>query len=140
MPNEIKPKKQISTKLGFLIITISVVIIYVIFSPGGTGKKETIQPSQQKVQIYPSLSEETMDRNFILSCAGGDEVVLWDKPTDAAGGARFRNRVPCGTFGWAFNKYYNEEHNITFYAINTNDTRVKNAYGWITEDLITWRE
>ena len=63
-----------------------------------------------------------------------------DKPTSSAEGARLRDKVPCGTRCWAFNKYYNEELNITFYAINTNDSRVKNAYGWVTEDLITWSE
>ncbi len=103
-------------------------------------KPEITQLPQQETQKYPSFIEETMDRDCILSCAGGDEVVLWDKPTSAAKGARPRDAVPCGTFCWAFNKYYNEEYNITFYAVNTLDPRVKNAWGWITEDLITWLE
>ena len=90
-------------------------------------------------QKYPSLAKETMDKDLILNCLGGDEVSLWDKPTDAAGGSRARGRIPCGTFAWAFNKYHNEKLNVVFYAINTNDTRVKNDYGWVTEDLITWR-
>lgn len=140
---EIKTKKakekQKKTRKVWLI-TLGMIVFVVIITSLGGNNKQTSQSPQQKTQGYPSFSQETMDRDCILSCAGGDEVVLWDKPTDAAGGARFRNRVPCGTFGWAFNKYYNEELNVTFYAINTNDTRVKNAYGWITEDLITWRE
>lgn len=124
------------------IATVLLVIISGIFNPIGPKDKEksaqNLTPSTK--QKYPNLTEETMDRNFILSCEGGDEVVLWDKPTDLAGGVQFKYRVPCGTFGWAFNKYYNEELKVTFYAINTNDKRVKNAYGWITEDFLTWRE
>jgi hypothetical protein len=89
---------------------------------------------------YPRLTEETMDRNLVLSCEGGDDVVLWDLPTSAGEGAKSRDRVPCGTYGWAFNQYYNESLGITFYAINTLDERVDNAYGWITEDLIIWKE
>lgn len=99
----------------------------------------TQTPSSASTPRYPNLTEETMDKNLVLSCEGGDEVVLWDKPTGAAGGASFKYRIPCGTLGWAFNKYFNEELKVTFYAINTNDTRVDNAYGWVTEDLITWR-
>jgi len=96
-------------------------------------------PNTDTKQGYPSLTEETIDRNFVFSCEGGDEVVLWDKPTDIGNGARFNYRVPCGTLGWAFNKYYNEELGLTFYAVNTNDKRVKNSYGWIIEDFLTWR-
>ncbi|MDD5688652.1 MAG: hypothetical protein PHQ76_00020 [Caldisericia bacterium] len=103
-----------------------------------TQVQETSQTSQQATKEYPSFSEETMNRNCILSCAGGDEVVLWDKPTDAAGGARLHDKVPCGTHCWAFNKYYNQGLDFTFYAVNTFDPNVKNSYGWITEDLITW--
>lgn len=102
-----------------------------------TEKEETTEQADEE---YPSLIEETMDKDCILNAEGGDEVSLWDKPTSSAGGARLRDKVPCGTRCWAFNKYYNEEYNITFYAINTNDPRVKNAYGWVTEDLITWSE
>lgn len=141
--NEVRPKRRLK-KLLLIVGGLFILIIIIVIANGGDKKKEIkseiTQPPQQEIQKYPSFTEETMDRNFILSCIGGDEVVLWDKPTDAAGGARFRDRVPCGTFGWAFNKYYNEEHNITFYAVNTLDPRVKNTYGWITEDLITWRE
>lgn len=103
-------------------------------------KPEITQLPQQEAQRYPSFAKETMDRDCILSCEGGDEVVLWDKPTSAAKGARLHDKVPCGTRCWAFNKYYNEEYNITFYAVNTLDPRVENAWGWITEDLITWLE
>ncbi|GAG71793.1 unnamed protein product, partial [marine sediment metagenome] len=81
-------------------------------------KPEITQLPQQETQKYPSFIEETMDRDCILSCAGGDEVILWDKPTSVAKGARPHDAVPCGTFCWAFNKYYNEEYNITFYAVN----------------------
>lgn len=109
-------------------------------------KEETKSDEENKIEKstsdlppkYPSLTEETMDKDLILNCVGGDEVVLWDKPTDAAGGAKFKYRVPCGTIAWAFNKYYNEQLKVTFYAVNTNDSRVKNSYGWVTEDLITW--
>jgi hypothetical protein len=89
---------------------------------------------------YPRLTEETMDRNLILNCTGGDEVVLWDLPTSVGEGARGRDRVPCGTYGWAFNEYYNESLEITYYAINTLDERVDNAYGWVIEDFITWKD
>ena len=89
---------------------------------------------------YPKSSEETMDRDMTFNCPSGNEVALLDKPTDITRGARLRDKVPCGTIGWAFNQYHNEELNMTFYAINTNDKRVKNTYGWITEDLITWRD
>lgn len=100
-------------------------------------KEETVEQTEEK---YPPLAKETMDRDCILNALGGDEVSLWDKPTDAAGGARLHDRVPCGTRCWAFNKYYNKELGVTFYAVNTFDPRVKNAYGWVTEDLITWSE
>ncbi|MBU3979176.1 hypothetical protein KJ980_03405 [Patescibacteria group bacterium] len=95
--------------------------------------------TQHAIQEYPGFSEETMDRNFVFSCEGGSEVALWDKPTDAAGGARLRDRVQCGTLGWAFNKYYNKELDFIFYAVQTNDKRTKNTYGWITEDFLIWR-
>ena len=89
---------------------------------------------------YPRLTEETMDKNLVLNCEGGDEVVLWDLPTSAGEGARSKDRVPCGIKGWAFNQYYNESLGVTFYAINTLDKGVDNVYGWVTEDLITWVE
>lgn len=130
----VRIKKPIWKKWWFWLIAIFVILI--ITSAGG-GEKEATQ--LQETQKYPSLTEETMDRNCVLSCEGGDEVILWDKPTDGAGGSRLHDKVPCGTFGWAFNKYFNEELNVTFYAVNVLDPRVKNAYGWITEDLISWR-
>lgn len=142
MTNETKPKKPLWKRWWFWVVAVFIIIIVV--SLGGEKKKEVkpeiTQLPQQETQKYPSFIEETMDRDCILSCAGGDEVVLWDKPTSAAKGARPRDAVSCGTFCWAFNKYYNEEYNITFYAVNTLDPRVKNAWGWITEDLITWLE
>ena len=125
-------KHPILTAIG-LFFLVSFIIGGIIDVTNST------QSSVQSSQKFPGLSEETMDKNFVLSCEGGDNISLWDKPTDAVGGANVRDRVPCGTFGWAFNKYYNESLNVTFYAINTNDNRVKNAYGWITEDLLTWR-
>lgn len=140
------PKKWHQKNIWRIIsaIFLFVIIVSFIASIGSEGKEESTQkvvsaelPLKQK---YPSLTDESMDRNFIFSCAGGDEIVLWDNPTDLAGGVRAKYRVPCGIFGWAFNKYYNSELKITFYAVNTNDKRVKNAYGWVTEDLLTWRD
>ena len=103
-------------------------------------KEENPEVEEGSTPEYPRLTEETMDRDLVLSCEGGDEVVLWDLPTSAREGAKSRDRVPCGTYGWAFNQYYNDSLGITFYAINTLDERVDNAYGWVTEDLITWRD
>lgn len=123
------------------ILGVFIIFVITISAIGGGGDKKEITPGQQQeTQKYPSFTEETMNKNCVLSCAGGDEVVLWDKPTAAAKGARLHNKVPCGTRCWAFNKYYNEELNVTFYAVNTLDPRVENAWGWITEDLITWFE
>lgn len=103
-------------------------------------EEENLEKEKVDKDQYPSLTEETIDKNLVLSCEGGDEVVLWDKPASAGEGARARDRVPCGTYAWAFNQYYNEQDKITFYAINTLDSNVDNAYGWVTEDLVTWRD
>lgn len=139
--SEVNPKRRLK-KLLLIAGGIFILIVVIVITNGGDKKKEIkpeiTQPLQQETQKYPSFTEETMDRNCILNCVGGDEVVLWDKPTDLAGGVRLRDRVPCGTRCWAFNKYYNEELNVTFYAVNTLDPRVENAYGWLTEDLIMW--
>lgn len=98
-----------------------------------------VQPSPTSAG-FPNLSTETMDKDFYFSCAGGDEVTLWDKPTGGGEGSRPRAKVPCGTFAWAFNTYHNEQFNVTFYAVQTNDSRLeKMVYGWVTEDLISWR-
>ena len=135
-------KGKIKKKLVWIIGGVFVLIIIIAIAGGGGKKKETkpeiIQPPQQEAQKYPPFTEETMDRNCILSCAGGDEVALWDKPTSAAKGSRLHDKVPCGTRCWAFNKYYDDEYKGYFYAINTFDPRVKNAWGWVTDDLITW--
>ena len=147
-------KKEITKKQIGWIFGIAVVVSLLLIGATTEPEKKAAQPTKTEEeasdearsepestskQKYPSLTEETIDKNLLLNCLGGDEVSLWDKPTDAAGGARVRDKVPCGTLGWAFNKYYNEEHKITFYAINTNDSRVKTAYGWVTEDLISWK-
>lgn len=87
---------------------------------------------------FPTLSEETMDRNLIFSCAGGDTVNLWSQPSSATEGARVRDKVDCGERGWAFNDYYDDENNITWYAVQEFDG--SRAYGWLTEDLISWRD
>lgn len=100
----------------------------------------TIKPTKKTgSEEYPGFTEETMNKDFIFSCAGGDMVGLWEKPAEGSFENRVRERVPCGISGWAFNKYDNKELNVSFYAVQTNDKSVKNAYGWVTEDLLTWR-
>lgn len=151
-------KKLVNILVGLWIVSVACFIMSVATTPEKsepaktpvTGTKtetpkEEVKPAETKTEEpaptptpkYPSLTEETLDKNLVLSCEGGDEVALWDKPTSSAEGARVRDKVPCGTLSWAFNKYYNEGQNKTFYAINT--AVGKNAYGWITEDLISWR-
>jgi len=139
MTNEKKSEESLFKK-GWIWSIVAFLIIVIVSTRDGGNKVVQQSSVQERIEEYPSFSEETMDRDCILSCVGGDEVVLWDKPTSAAEGARLHDRVPCGTFCWAFNQYYNKEYDITFYAINTLDKRVKNSWGWLTEDLITWLE
>lgn len=130
--------KQMTSKEK--MVALGFIILFFIFLSklGGSSTPANLRTTTQ--QEYPSFSEETMDRDCILSCAGGDRVVLWDKPTSASKGSRPHDEVPCGTYAWAFNKYYNKEYDIIFYAINTYDKRVKSSWGWLTADLIEWLE
>ncbi len=90
-------------------------------------------------QEIPSLTEETMDRPLSLSCAEGIEVVLLDQPRSAEGESLSTARVRCETEARAFNKYYHEETNTTWYAVEIID-ETEAGHGWVAEDLIIWLE
>ncbi len=130
---------KLSKRANVLGIILFIIFIYFAFTVFNSNKNTSsvVRPPQDE---YPSFSEETMDRDCILSCDGPESVILWNKPTYPASGAGIHDRVPCGTYCWAFNKYYNAKYGTTFYSINTNDKRVENAWGWLEEEWIIWRE
>jgi hypothetical protein len=126
-------------KKVIIIISVIVVGIIAIGMMGGDKRpaKAPVVTSEKKTTEFPSAMTETMDKQAMLSCGGGQNVTLWLNPTSDIKNNRARAKVACGNVR-VFNKFYNKTDKLTFYALETKDLEGKLTYGWVTDDFITF--